>query len=461
MGVVWVAHDLRDADPERRVALKFIKAAGADANGLRRFQREARAAMALSHPNIVRVYELTADEEGAPVMVMELLQGESLARRLAFERRLDITSFAPIFAQLVSAIGSAHAAGIVHRDLKPDNIFLVGPRGGPASVRVLDFGVAKLTAVEGDAAATSALTGTGAMLGTPFYMAPEQVFGEKDIDQRADIWALGVILYECLSGRRPFDGENFGQVFKAVTRGSFVKLAEVAPHLPRDLLGLCDRMLTIERGERLSDLREVQRIVEVYTDERAAVFSAPTLPLGAISADAFAPTLASVPPPAMEAGTGSPVTRERTPSPVTEARPRQTWMWPAAGLALACAAAVGLLLRGTWSPPAALPGPATGTTPIAASASERSAPSAPLASASKSRAASSPASASASAPSTAPLAPVARAVASQASNAKPSTAPVTTTAPPTTTAEAPATTPPPPATTKPQLAGGVAAQPGF
>ncbi|MBK7397009.1 MAG: serine/threonine protein kinase [Myxococcales bacterium] len=181
MGVVWAARDLRS---EERVALKFLKAGEGGEAGIRRFVREARAAMALSHPNIVHVHTLTADRHGSPVMVMDLLEGESLATRLRRVRRLEVSTLAGILVQIVSAVGAAHAAGIVHRDLKPDNVFLVGE---PPSVRVLDFGIAKLTAREGDAAASTALTNTGAMLGTPFYMAPEQVFGERDLDHRADV----------------------------------------------------------------------------------------------------------------------------------------------------------------------------------------------------------------------------------------------------------------------------------
>ena len=129
---------------------------------------------------------------------------------------------------MVAALEAAHERGIVHRDLKPDNIFLCRRR---ATVKVLDFGIAKVTLDVDDPAITAAaLTETGQILGTPQYMAPEQIFGEKDVDARADVWALGVILYQALSGVRPFEGQNPGQVFKAIALQPPTPLSERAPN---------------------------------------------------------------------------------------------------------------------------------------------------------------------------------------------------------------------------------------
>jgi serine/threonine-protein kinase len=328
MGVVWSAVDERAPESPTPVALKFMRVEGlADADSLRRFQREAKASMRLSHPNVVRVREVVITDDGQPAMVMDLLEGESLASKLARERTLTVPDFACAFTQILSAVGSAHAAGIVHRDLKPDNVFLVNG----TDVRVLDFGIAKVRAPEGDAA-TTALTGTGAMLGTPFYMAPEQVFGERDVDHRVDVWALGVIMYECLAGKRPFAGENFGQVFKAVTRGDLLPLREAAPRLPRDLAAINARMLTVDRSQRLSDLREVFEVVRAYTDVDAQIFSAPTLPAGSNRddfADALAPTLA--------ADTGAAVARtgnKGSAFPPPTSRPRALWPFAAGAFAV-------------------------------------------------------------------------------------------------------------------------------
>jgi len=204
MGLVYSAtHTIT----RKSVALKFLKVTGDE--HVRRFLREARIAGTVRHPNIVEVHDiLQLPGGGAPVMVMDLLRGESLAQRLEREQRVPLHELTAILLPVVSALGSAHALGIIHRDLKPENIFLTrGSAGGKDGVKVLDFGIAKLTAQEGDAA-SSGITHTGAVMGTPYYMAPEQVFGEKAIDHRADIWALGVILYECVSGRKPIGGSS-------------------------------------------------------------------------------------------------------------------------------------------------------------------------------------------------------------------------------------------------------------
>jgi serine/threonine protein kinase len=234
----------------RPVALKCLKQTKEHAR--RRFLREARAAAALEHPNVVAVHDLVELSDGALVMVMELLDGETLAARLQRRQRLALGEAAPIALDVVAAIRAAHAAGIIHRDLKPENIFLVA--GGAA--KVLDFGIAKLTAEEGDAARTRTLTRTGDVIGTPFYMSPEQVFGERDLDGRADVWSLGVILYECLTGRRPFQGENAGQIVKAIVQEERAAIGRAA-EVPRDVAQLIGRMLERERAARLGDLVEV------------------------------------------------------------------------------------------------------------------------------------------------------------------------------------------------------------
>jgi len=202
---------------------------------------------------------------------MDLLEGESFAARLAREHALLLSEVAQVMLPVCAAIGAAHALGIVHRDLKPDNIFLA-VEDGATCVKVLDFGIAKLTATEGDAANSGATTGTGILLGTPFYMAPEQMFGEKDVDARADLWALGVILYEALAGQRPTQGANVGQIFKLATRGGIVPLRERAPSLPLPVLDLVSKLLERDRDRRLSDLREVVAVLATHAGAAAPPF---------------------------------------------------------------------------------------------------------------------------------------------------------------------------------------------
>jgi serine/threonine protein kinase len=271
MGSVWAATHVVT---RKSVALKFLKGADAQrADVRRRFLREARAAAAVRHPNVVAIHDIFELDDGSPVMVMDMLEGRSLGARLRQEKRLPPGEMASVLLPVVSAVGTAHAVGIVHRDLKPDNIFLSPLAGGKSAVRVLDFGIAKLTATEGDAALTMGLTQTGDMLGTPHYMAPEQASGESDIDHRTDVWALGVILYECLAGVRPVQGNNLGQLLKRIITGAIVPLGEIAPQAPEDLKALVASMLAHDRAQRPADLRPVQEVLRRYTDVEVPDFA--------------------------------------------------------------------------------------------------------------------------------------------------------------------------------------------
>ncbi len=274
MGTVWAATHVVT---RKAVALKFLKPAYAARKEVRqRFLREARAACAVRHPNVVQIHDVLELEDGMPAMVMDLLHGESLGERLEREHALPLVEVARVMLPVVSAVGTAHSLGIVHRDLKPDNLFLVREPDESITVKVLDFGIAKLTATEGEAAETGALTKTGSVLGTPYYMSPEQAFGEKDLDHRSDVWAIGIILYECLTGERPTAGENLGQIFKAITTGGIVPLERVAPNLPADVSSLVTRMLSRDRAQR-PDLREVRETLQKHSGAHAASFGPPAV----------------------------------------------------------------------------------------------------------------------------------------------------------------------------------------
>jgi eukaryotic-like serine/threonine-protein kinase len=265
MGAVWAA---KHVHTRKQVALKFIKGGrAATERARRRAFREARAATVIQHPNVVTVHDVL-EVDGAPVLVMDLLDGESLGSYLERQGRLSLRETAFILSRVVSAIGSAHAAGVVHRDLKPENIF-VARTGDRLDVKVLDFGLAKLTATEGDAAPSMGLTHSGDIMGTPHYMAPEQAFGERDVDARADVWAIGVILYECLAGQRPFTGENLGQVLKMWMNREGVPLSRAAPELPIDVHLMVNRLLTVERAERPADLGPLLELLNRYADSEA------------------------------------------------------------------------------------------------------------------------------------------------------------------------------------------------
>lgn len=205
MGTVYRAEHLALKAP---VAIKVIDREVSEGDvALARFMREAQAAASLRSPHVVQI--LDYGTEGArPFMVMEMLEGESLADRIDRVGRLTPEETYRVISHVAKAIAKAHEADIIHRDLKPDNVFLVHNEGDEIA-KVLDFGVAKVEATQLDG---SGHTRTGSLLGTPYYMSPEQAQGNKDIDARSDLWALGVIAFECLVGRRPFSSDGLGDL---------------------------------------------------------------------------------------------------------------------------------------------------------------------------------------------------------------------------------------------------------
>jgi serine/threonine-protein kinase len=224
MGAVWHASDLR---LDKACAVKFIEGEFAQmAEAQSRFQREAKAAAALNSPHVVTIYDHGV-WEGTPYIAMELLEGEDLGKRLSKVGRISPAQCLDIMAQVQRALTKAHAAGIVHRDLKPDNIYLVPDEEGHELAKVLDFGIAK--------SANNALDGsntkTGAMLGTPYYMSPEQAQGIKAVDHRSDLWSLGVIVFQVLTGKLPFESEALGDLLVKI----IVTPPPMPSHFVRDL----------------------------------------------------------------------------------------------------------------------------------------------------------------------------------------------------------------------------------
>lgn len=275
MGVVWAATHLPSG---KDVAVKHLRVeAMSDLKVRKRFVREAKASLSLSHPNVVAVHELLETSDGIPVIVMDLLEGEPLRALLARDKKLSVEDTARILLPAISAVGTAHAQGIVHRDLKPENIFLARSPSNPeeTTTKLLDFGIAKLIQTGGDLSTASVITGTWSLLGTPYYMAPEQAIGEKDIDHRADIWALGVILYECLAGIRPAEGKTAGKIFEIILLGGIKKISALAPELPKEIADAVDQMLSREREDRPKSLHEILKILSPYTGIRVPDFGAP------------------------------------------------------------------------------------------------------------------------------------------------------------------------------------------
>ncbi|HEX6764037.1 MAG TPA: serine/threonine-protein kinase, partial [Polyangiaceae bacterium] len=223
MGAIWRAEHLVLKAP---VAVKLIdRDAVPDEDTMARFLREAQAAATLRSPHVVQIIDYGLDGK-IPFMVMELLEGENLAQRLKRMRRLSRQETARVLTQVGRAVQRAHEAGIVHRDLKPENVFLVRNEDDEIA-KVLDFGVAKLERANLGQEGTR--TRTGSILGTPYYMSPEQAQGNKTVDYRSDLWALGVIAFECIVGKRPFFSDGLGDLVLTICVRDLPVPSDTAP----------------------------------------------------------------------------------------------------------------------------------------------------------------------------------------------------------------------------------------
>ncbi|MBI5489639.1 MAG: serine/threonine protein kinase [Deltaproteobacteria bacterium] len=245
MGAVYEAqHSLIG----RRCAVKFLHAECARQPEIaQRFMREAQAASAIGHPGIIDIYDFGVAADGAPYLVMEFLAGDSVAKRIERSGKVPIPQAAEIAAQTLSALAMAHRRGIVHRDLKPDNLQLLQVPGMPTTIKILDFGISKMT-LAGDPAGR--MTQTGAVLGTPLYMAPEQAAGRTDVDSRIDIYAMGVIVFELVTGCVPFAGANFNQILVAILTQPFPSPRTVLPDMPAAFEAVIMKATAREREDR-------------------------------------------------------------------------------------------------------------------------------------------------------------------------------------------------------------------
>lgn len=261
MGSVWRAEHLAWEAP---VAVKIMnRDITARPEAVARFEREVRLAAGLRSPHVVQVLDHGLDEATrTPFIVMELLEGESLARRLKRLGQLSPAETFNIFSQLVRALTRAHAAGIVHRDLKPDNVFLV-INDEESLTKVLDFGVAKWTAPD---VSESGLTRPGSVVGTPYYMSPEQIQGSRDIDHRADLWALAAIACECLTGRRPFEAPDFAQLAVMLLGNQGRPLPSSLGHVPPGFDAWFVRATEQDIARRFQSAREMAQTLAPVCD---------------------------------------------------------------------------------------------------------------------------------------------------------------------------------------------------
>jgi serine/threonine protein kinase len=254
MGSVWAGiHTTLGT----RVAVKFIDAEHVEsAEARHRFENEARAAAALRSKHVVEVYDHGVMDDGRPFIVMEFLDGEPLDRRLDRLGRLGAKDVARIVGMVCRALSKAHAVGIVHRDLKPENVFLVWDDEDGADVaKVVDFGIAKFTEPSGPTSATR----TGSVLGTPYYMSPEQARGLRSVDYRSDLWSVGVIAFRCITGRLPFEGEAVGDVLVKLCTAPIPVPSELVPDLPPGFDAWLLRALGREPETRFQSATELAR----------------------------------------------------------------------------------------------------------------------------------------------------------------------------------------------------------
>jgi serine/threonine-protein kinase len=263
MGIVLAAqHELLEVP----VAVKLLSPELVHHQGVvDRFLREARAVARLKSEHVARVMDVGKLESGQPFIVMELLEGEDLEHRL--ERGSQpIDEAVDCILQALEALAHAHAKGIVHRDLKPANLYADALPDGREIIKVLDFGIAKLTdiALRNDGKRSGALTGEHAALGSPSYMAPEQVRDARRIDERVDVWAIGTILYELLSARPAFDGQSVGEIFGAVLHSTPTPLRVLRPEVPVALEAAVSRCLAREPDARFQNVAELARAIEPF-----------------------------------------------------------------------------------------------------------------------------------------------------------------------------------------------------
>ncbi|MBX3223786.1 MAG: serine/threonine protein kinase [Labilithrix sp.] len=343
MGRVWIAeHQGLHAE----VVVKLMAPEMAERpDGAERFAREAAVCAAIKSPHVVQVFDHGVTDEGTPYIVMELLEGKDLGAHLVEHGRMDPLDVITFVGQIGKALSKAHKASIVHRDIKPDNIFLCETEGGEVFAKLLDFGTARR-----ETETSSRTTVPGQIMGTPYYMSPEQSVGSADIDERSDIWSLGVVAFEALTGQRPFDGASVGAITIAI-HGPLPKVTDAVPELPAAVDAWFARACAQARDDRFATVREAtDAFVEAITGRE---------PVDQPTESVFFPPTQ----PKKESTPVRPVTRPITPLsaslPERGAEKRFTTIAAAAVMGMAAIAMVGIVLGRAPAEPARVDAPPT------------------------------------------------------------------------------------------------------
>jgi len=339
MGVVVAAtHE----QLEQRVALKFLLAeAASNPDVVARFLREARAAVRILSEHVARVLDVGTLESGAPYMVMEYLEGEDLGQRLARGAAMGVEEAVGYVLEAIEAIAEAHALGIVHRDLKPANLFLTERPGGKPIVKVLDFGISKVLSTANDPGMTRA----NAIMGSPSYMSPEQMTSSNTVDVRSDVWSLGVVLYELLTGRLPFDSRTMPELVAAILQGTPPPVEALRSDVPPGLKAVVDRCLEKDRERRYANVGELARGLMPFAPSRNEQRIERIEHVLGLTSRA----------PQARADEGAPIARAVTFSPITSSTspPKRRWLAASAlaGAVAVVVASVAMAVRLHRAPP--------------------------------------------------------------------------------------------------------------
>jgi len=388
MGVVVAA---RHEDLGQKVAIKLLhRDVHASTDGRERFLREARAAAKLESDHVARVFDVGTSPDTGAYMVMEHLEGSDLEQYLDACGPLDIDEAVDYVLEALEALAHAHAHGMVHRDIKPSNLFLVQRVDGTRRVKILDFGISKTEAGLGvSSPGSSTLTSPQAVLGSPAYMAPEQIRSSKTVDQRADIWSVGVMLYELTTGKSPFLGEGVGDTLARVLTGTAEPFASVRKDAPKELVDAVARCLEVDEGKRFQNVAELanalgplgsartkdlpERIARVLGADMAARGSQSMIPRVRNSlVSASAETLEA---PQKAVSNGTQITATSSGVNTVSSRSSRAFL----GIASAAVAAAGVVLFVMMRPGSDVrPRPTSESEPTAAQSIQQTAPSAPV-----------------------------------------------------------------------------------
>jgi serine/threonine-protein kinase len=392
MGSIWRG---RQRELGLVVAIKFLDGALAGTEqGRKRFEREARSAALIQSPYVVKVFDHGVEDD-VPFLVMELLEGEDMRTLLKRERTLPPDDVEAFVSQIAKGLKKAHEAGVVHRDLKPANIFVLREDDDALHIKILDFGIAKIDAPAGG----ETLTESGATIGSPHYMSPEQARGLSEIDHRSDLWSLGVVIFRALTGKPPFEGQAMGDVILKVCTAPIPLMKDVAPHLDAAWDGFFAKALARDPAERFQSAKEL-----------AAYVTSVVRPSGApqLSDSSSVPMRKEAPlprqPSRSEPPFAEPTTKIATTSDSSAKAARARWPYAVAAGAILGAAALTIGIASMGTAPSGAAGVATTASAAAVKAADAPSATAPSVAATDAVVVAPTASASAAASSSAPRA---------------------------------------------------------